>query len=151
MNQLFSYIFVLTAAVFSLQSNKALSTQLVALETEKAELLQSLSAVEAELVVQGEELQRVQSHLVTETESRVKTAEALQNQLNEKVPKSGTIEMDNIPTFKEVYLHSNSITLPTGEQGAGTGEPDGGSSLVLSSWSCGRGTEDDSGCLSSNR
>lgn len=64
-----------------------LSTQLVALETEKAELLQSLSAVEAELAVQGEELQRVQSTLVTERESGVKTAEVLQNQLNEKVPK----------------------------------------------------------------
>lgn len=64
-----------------------LSTQLVALETEKAELLQSLSAVEAELAIQGEELQRVQSTLVTERESGVKTAEVLQNQLNEKVPK----------------------------------------------------------------
>lgn len=79
-----------------LQSNKVLSTQLVAIETEKAELLLSLSAVEAELAVQGEELQRVQSHLVTERESRVKTAEALQNQLNEKVPKSSTIEQVNI-------------------------------------------------------
>uniref|UniRef100_A0A8C5GQ75 Huntingtin-interacting protein 1-related protein n=1 Tax=Gouania willdenowi TaxID=441366 RepID=A0A8C5GQ75_GOUWI len=41
--------------------------------------------VEAELVVKGEELERVQSCLVTERESGVKTAEALQNQLNEKV------------------------------------------------------------------
>lgn len=65
-----------------------LSTQLVALETEKAELLQSLAAVEAELAVQGEELQRVQSHLATERESAVKTAEVLQNQLNEKVPET---------------------------------------------------------------
>lgn len=69
-----------------LQSNKVLSTQLVAVETEKAELLQSLATVEAELAAQGEELQRVQSHLVTERESGVKAAEALQNQLNEKVP-----------------------------------------------------------------
>lgn len=70
-----------------------LSTQLVALETEKAELLQSLAAVEAELAVQGEELQRVQSHLATERESGVKAAEVLQNQLNEKVPKNEPLEM----------------------------------------------------------
>ncbi|TNN01488.1 hypothetical protein fugu_010870 [Takifugu bimaculatus] len=74
------------------QSNKVLSTQLVALETEKAELLQSLSAVEAELAVQGEELQRVQSTLVTERESGVKTAEVLQNQLNEKESREQALE-----------------------------------------------------------
>lgn len=62
-----------------------LGTQLAALESEKAELVQSLSKVEAELAVQGEELEQVQSSLVTERESGVKTAEALQNQLNEKV------------------------------------------------------------------
>lgn len=70
-----------------------LSTQLVALETEKAELLQSLSAVEAELAIQGEELQRVQSTLVTERESGVKAAEVLQNQLNEKVPNRESISL----------------------------------------------------------
>lgn len=67
------------------QSSEVLSTQLVALETEKAELVQSLSKVEAELAVRGEELERVQSSLATERESGVKMAEALQNQLNEKV------------------------------------------------------------------
>uniref|UniRef100_A0A8C5GRT3 Huntingtin-interacting protein 1-related protein n=1 Tax=Gouania willdenowi TaxID=441366 RepID=A0A8C5GRT3_GOUWI len=54
-------------------------------KSEKAQLVQTLSKVEAELVVKGEELERVQSCLVTERESGVKTAEALQNQLNEKV------------------------------------------------------------------
>lgn len=62
-----------------------LSTQLVTLESEKEELVQSLSKVEAELAAQVEELERVQSSLATERESGVKTAEALQNQLNEKV------------------------------------------------------------------
>uniref|UniRef100_A0A671WX53 Huntingtin-interacting protein 1-related protein n=1 Tax=Sparus aurata TaxID=8175 RepID=A0A671WX53_SPAAU len=65
-------------------SSVLLLTQLVALETEKAELVQSLSKVEAELAVRGEELERVQSSLATERESGVKMAEALQNQLNEK-------------------------------------------------------------------
>lgn len=65
-----------------------LGTQLAALESEKAELVQSLSKVEAELSARGEELERVQSSLVTERESRVKTAETLQNQLNEKVTNS---------------------------------------------------------------
>lgn len=62
-----------------------LGTQLLALQSEKAELVQCVSKVEAELAVRGEELQRVQSSLATERESGVKTAEALQNQLNEKV------------------------------------------------------------------
>lgn len=75
------------------QSSEVLGTQLVALESEKAELVQTLSKVEAELAVQGEELQRVQSSLATERESGVKTAEALQNQLNEKVRScSGELE-----------------------------------------------------------
>lgn len=43
------------------------------------------------------------------------------------------------------------VLVCTGEQGAGTGDTDGGSSLVLSSWSCGGGTEDDLGCFSSDR
>lgn len=71
--------------ISSTQSSEVLGTQLVALESEKAELVQSLSKVEAELAVRGEELERVQSSLATERESGVKTAEALQNQLNEKV------------------------------------------------------------------
>lgn len=62
-----------------------LSTQIATLESEKADLVQSLSKVESEMTVQGEELERVQSLLASERESGVKTAEALQNQLNEKV------------------------------------------------------------------
>ncbi|XP_030249846.1 huntingtin-interacting protein 1 isoform X3 [Sparus aurata] len=73
-------------------SSEVLSTQLVALETEKAELVQSLSKVEAELAVRGEELERVQSSLATERESGVKMAEALQNQLNEKESREQALE-----------------------------------------------------------
>uniref|UniRef100_A0A8C6LD55 Huntingtin-interacting protein 1-related protein n=1 Tax=Nothobranchius furzeri TaxID=105023 RepID=A0A8C6LD55_NOTFU len=72
----------------SLQSSEVLSSQLATLESEKAELVQTLSKVEAELTHQGEELQRVQTSLATERASGVKTAESLQNQLNEKVEKS---------------------------------------------------------------
>lgn len=75
----------LPSLISSLQSNEVLGTQLVTLESEKEELVQSLSKVEAELAAQVEELERVQSSLATERESGVKTAEALQNQLNEKV------------------------------------------------------------------
>uniref|UniRef100_A0AAQ5XPN3 Huntingtin-interacting protein 1-related protein n=1 Tax=Amphiprion ocellaris TaxID=80972 RepID=A0AAQ5XPN3_AMPOC len=42
------------------QSTEVLGTQLSALESEKAELVQTLSKVEAELAVRGEELERVQ-------------------------------------------------------------------------------------------
>ncbi|XP_021170405.2 huntingtin-interacting protein 1 isoform X2 [Fundulus heteroclitus] len=73
-------------------SSEVLSTQLVALESEKAELVQTLSKVEAELALQGEELQRVQNSLSTERESGVKTAEALQNQLNEKESREQALE-----------------------------------------------------------
>uniref|UniRef100_A0A3B3U5P3 Huntingtin-interacting protein 1-related protein n=1 Tax=Poecilia latipinna TaxID=48699 RepID=A0A3B3U5P3_9TELE len=78
------YLKTTMASSQQMQSSEVLGTQLVALESEKAELVQTLSKVEAELAVQGEELQRVQSSLATERESGVKTAEALQNQLNEK-------------------------------------------------------------------
>lgn len=71
--------------LFPVQSTEALSSQMAALESEKAELVQSMSKVEAELEAQREELQRAQSSLATERESGVKAAEALQNQLNEKV------------------------------------------------------------------
>lgn len=47
--------------------------------------MESLSKAEAELAVRGEELERVQGELASERESGVKSAEALQNQLNEKV------------------------------------------------------------------
>uniref|UniRef100_A0A7N6A2B0 Huntingtin-interacting protein 1-related protein n=1 Tax=Anabas testudineus TaxID=64144 RepID=A0A7N6A2B0_ANATE len=65
-------------------SLEVLSTQLAALVSEKAELEQSMSKVEAELAVRVQELEQVQTSLATERESGVKTAEALQNQLNEK-------------------------------------------------------------------
>ncbi|XP_034089087.1 huntingtin-interacting protein 1 isoform X3 [Gymnodraco acuticeps] len=73
-------------------SSEVLGTQLVALESEKAELVQSLSKVEAELAVQGEELEKVQSSLGTERESGVKAAETLQNQLNEKESREQALE-----------------------------------------------------------
>ncbi|XP_033970903.1 huntingtin-interacting protein 1 isoform X3 [Trematomus bernacchii] len=73
-------------------SSEVLGTELVALESEKAELVQSLSKVEAELAVQGEELEKVQSSLATERESGVKTAETLQNQLNEKESREQALE-----------------------------------------------------------
>ncbi|XP_033487077.2 huntingtin-interacting protein 1 isoform X1 [Epinephelus lanceolatus] len=81
-----------TTMASSQQSSEVLSNQLVALESEKAELVQSLSRVEAELTVRGEELERVQSSLATERESGVKTAEALQNQLNEKESREQELE-----------------------------------------------------------
>uniref|UniRef100_A0A8C6UA95 Huntingtin-interacting protein 1-related protein n=1 Tax=Neogobius melanostomus TaxID=47308 RepID=A0A8C6UA95_9GOBI len=74
------------------QSSEVLGSQLVALESEKAELVQSLSKVEAELAVRGEELQQVQTSLATERETGVKTAEALQNQLNEKESREQALE-----------------------------------------------------------
>ncbi|XP_049918235.1 huntingtin-interacting protein 1 isoform X2 [Epinephelus moara] len=81
-----------TTMASSQQSSEVLSNQLVALESEKAELVQSLSKVEAELTVRGEELERVQCSLATERESGVKTAEALQNQLNEKESREQELE-----------------------------------------------------------
>ncbi|KAA8593957.1 hypothetical protein FQN60_004791, partial [Etheostoma spectabile] len=81
-----------TTMASSQQSSEVLGTQLVTLESEKAELVQSLSKVEAELAVRGEELERVQSSLATERESGVKTAEALQNQLNEKESREQSLE-----------------------------------------------------------
>lgn len=47
--------------------------------------MQSLSALEAELVSRGAELERAQGLLATERESGAKAAETLQNQLNQKV------------------------------------------------------------------
>jgi len=55
------------------------------LETEKTQLAGSLTGKEAELTALGEELEQAQSSLASERESGVKTAESLQNQLNEKV------------------------------------------------------------------
>lgn len=50
--------------------------------------MQSLSALEAELVSRGAELERAQGLLAAERESGAKTAETLQNQLNQKVGQS---------------------------------------------------------------
>lgn len=47
--------------------------------------METVSQKEVELAGLGVELQRVQSSLTNERESGVKAAEALQNQLNEKV------------------------------------------------------------------
>uniref|UniRef100_A0A8C6LGH6 Huntingtin-interacting protein 1-related protein n=1 Tax=Nothobranchius furzeri TaxID=105023 RepID=A0A8C6LGH6_NOTFU len=81
-----------TTMVSSQQSSEVLSSQLATLESEKAELVQTLSKVEAELTHQGEELQRVQTSLATERASGVKTAESLQNQLNEKESREQALE-----------------------------------------------------------
>ncbi|XP_034460357.1 huntingtin-interacting protein 1 isoform X2 [Hippoglossus hippoglossus] len=81
-----------TTMVSSQQSGEVLSTQLTALQSEKAELVQSLSKVEVELAAQGEELERITSSLATERESGVKTAETLQNQLNEKETREQALE-----------------------------------------------------------
>uniref|UniRef100_A0AAQ5XNV7 Huntingtin-interacting protein 1-related protein n=1 Tax=Amphiprion ocellaris TaxID=80972 RepID=A0AAQ5XNV7_AMPOC len=93
---------------------KVLGTQLSALESEKAELVQTLSKVEAELAVRGEELERVQSSLATERESGVKTAEALQNQLNEKV-KNRLIELELLLPLQK--LRPRGLELQQGELG----------------------------------
>uniref|UniRef100_A0A7N9B0F1 Huntingtin interacting protein 1 n=1 Tax=Mastacembelus armatus TaxID=205130 RepID=A0A7N9B0F1_9TELE len=89
----FLFVCLLLQIVFSsMQSSAALSTQLATLASEKADLVQSLTKVEAELVARGNELERVQSSLATERESGVKTAEALQNQLNEKESREQALE-----------------------------------------------------------
>lgn len=71
-----------------MQSSETLGSQLAALQSEKAELEQSLSALEAELVSRGAELERAQGLLASERESGAKAAETLQNQLNQKVSQS---------------------------------------------------------------
>uniref|UniRef100_A0A3Q3DZ19 Huntingtin interacting protein 1 n=1 Tax=Hippocampus comes TaxID=109280 RepID=A0A3Q3DZ19_HIPCM len=82
-----------TTMASSQQSNETLGTQLAAMESHKAELVESLSKVEAELAVQGEELERVRSSLASERECGVKTAEALQNQLNDKESREQALEI----------------------------------------------------------
>lgn len=74
-----------------LQSSETLGSQLEALQSEKAELVQSLSALEAELVSRGAELERAQGLLASERESGAKVAETLQNQLNQKVSQSAGV------------------------------------------------------------
>nr|XP_046170199.1 huntingtin-interacting protein 1-like isoform X1 [Oncorhynchus gorbuscha] len=76
----------------SQQSSEELSSQLSTVESEKVELAGSLLKKEEELAGLGEELERVQSSLACERESGVKTAEALQNQLNEKESREQALE-----------------------------------------------------------
>ncbi|CDQ99021.1 unnamed protein product, partial [Oncorhynchus mykiss] len=73
-------------------SSEELSLQLSTVESEKVELAGSLLKKEEELAGLGEELERVQSSLASERESGVKTAEALQNQLNEKESREQALE-----------------------------------------------------------
>ncbi|XP_016124037.1 huntingtin-interacting protein 1 [Sinocyclocheilus grahami] len=81
-----------SAVTSSQQSNEQLSTQLSALEAEKAGLMETVSQKEAELASLGVELERVQSSLTNERESGVKAAETLQNQLNEKESREQALE-----------------------------------------------------------
>uniref|UniRef100_A0AAX7VW89 Huntingtin-interacting protein 1-related protein n=1 Tax=Astatotilapia calliptera TaxID=8154 RepID=A0AAX7VW89_ASTCA len=67
---------------------RAAQDEVEAVRKEMQEKVKAAQEVEAELAARGEELERVQSSLVTERESRVKSAETLQNQLNEKVMNS---------------------------------------------------------------
>uniref|UniRef100_A0A8C1Q815 Huntingtin-interacting protein 1-related protein n=1 Tax=Cyprinus carpio TaxID=7962 RepID=A0A8C1Q815_CYPCA len=78
----------------SQQSNEQLSTQLSALEAEKALLMETVSQKEAGLASLGVELERVQSSLTNERESGVKAAETLQNQLNEKESREQALESE---------------------------------------------------------
>lgn len=81
-----------STATSSQQSNEQLSTRLSALEAEKTGLVETVSQKEAELASLGVELERVQSSLTNERESGVKSAEALQNQLNEKESREQALE-----------------------------------------------------------
>lgn len=78
-----------------LQSSEELTLQLAALETEKAGLVETVSQKDTELAGLGAELERVQRGLTSERESGVKAAEALQNQLNEKVKNWLCVELYN--------------------------------------------------------
>ncbi|KTG43267.1 hypothetical protein cypCar_00001348 [Cyprinus carpio] len=73
---------------------RKLSTQLSALEAEKALLMETVSQKEAGLASLGVELERVQSSLTNERESGVKAAETLQNQLNEKESREQALESE---------------------------------------------------------
>ncbi|XP_041096898.1 huntingtin-interacting protein 1 isoform X2 [Polyodon spathula] len=68
----------------SQQMSTDLSSKIEALEQDKGGLAEAVAQKEAELSVLGVELERLQSTLSSERDSAVKTAEVLQNQLNEK-------------------------------------------------------------------
>lgn len=84
MNMVLNFLLCLYLCL-CLQLSEELSVQLAALETEKAGLVETVSQKDVELAGLGVELERVQSSLGSARESGVKAAEALQNQLNEKV------------------------------------------------------------------
>lgn len=66
--------------------------------------METVSQKEAELASLGLELERVQSSLTNERESGVKSAEALQNQLNEKVEYSVfTVDFSCLVTIMALY------------------------------------------------
>ncbi|KAG7278959.1 hypothetical protein CRUP_036610, partial [Coryphaenoides rupestris] len=83
-----------TTMTTSQQSSEALSVQLATLETEKTQLAETLTSKEVELTALGEELEQAQSSLASERESGVKTAESLQNQLNEKESREQALESE---------------------------------------------------------
>ncbi|XP_076832542.1 huntingtin-interacting protein 1 [Brachyhypopomus gauderio] len=82
------------STVSSQKSNEELGSKLVALEAEKAGLVEAVAQKEAALVGLEAELERVQSSLVSERENSVKAAEALKNQLNEKESREQALESE---------------------------------------------------------
>ncbi|XP_058856571.1 huntingtin-interacting protein 1-like isoform X1 [Acipenser ruthenus] len=76
----------------SQQMSTDLSSKIEALEQDKGGLAEAVTQKEAELSVLGAELEQLQSTLSSERESAVKTAEALQNQLNEKESREQALE-----------------------------------------------------------
>lgn len=76
----------------SQQMSTDLSSKIEALEQDKGGLAEVVTQKEAELSVLGVELEQLQSTLSSERESAVKTAEALQNQLNEKESREQALE-----------------------------------------------------------
>ncbi len=69
--------------------------------------METVSQKEAELASLGVELERVQSSLTNERESGVKSAEALQNQLNEKVEYFVfTVDLSCLVTIMAAYEFS---------------------------------------------
>ncbi|TSQ46632.1 Huntingtin-interacting protein 1 [Bagarius yarrelli] len=82
-----------TSMASSQKSSEELSVQLAALEIEKAGLVDTVSQKDVELASLVAELERVQSSLASERETSVKTAEVLQNQLNEKALESEIVSV----------------------------------------------------------
>nr|XP_023663074.1 huntingtin-interacting protein 1-like [Paramormyrops kingsleyae] len=74
------------------QPNYALSSNLNALEAERAELAQVIGCREQEVVRLKLELEQAQSRLAGETKAGKVTAESLQNQLNQKASRGQALE-----------------------------------------------------------